>query len=357
MNPNRKIRVLIVDDSALVRKLIADALKADPAIEVVGAACDPYVARDMILQLNPDVLTLDLEMPRMDGLTFLKLLRQHRPIPVVVVSSLSQAGSRVAMAALEAGAVEVLGKPDGAMSVGHLAAELPRCVRSAAAARSGSTAPRPAAPAPAACTPGGTFHSRQLIVIGSSTGGVEALRDVLIPLPAGLPGILIVQHMPPHFTKLFAERLNGACQFEVREAAAGDVVRPGLALIAPGDFHMTVSHGAAGYQIALNQRPPVHHCRPAVDVLFRSAATAAGRFATAAILTGMGVDGAAGMKELKAAGARTLAQDEASCVVFGMPKAAIETGAVDQIVPLSHMPQAILNSLRARQAAPEPALA
>jgi two-component system chemotaxis response regulator CheB len=341
-----------VDDSALVRKLIADAVAGDPEIQVVGAACDPYVARDMILQHNPDVLTLDLEMPRMDGLTFLKLMQQHRPIPTVIVSSLSQAGSRVAMAALEAGAVEVLGKPDGALSVGKLAADLPRCIKSAAASRRTPIfAGQPAVAAGKIAPISGVNHPRQLIVIGASTGGVEALRDVLSALPDGLPGICIVQHMPPHFTKLFAERLSAQCRFEVREAAHGETLRPGLALVAPGDFHMAVNWSGSGYQIALNQRPAVHHCRPAVDVLFRSAATAAGRHAVGAILTGMGCDGAAGMKEMLAAGARTLAQDEASCVVFGMPRAAIELGAAERVVPLPHMAQAIVNSLRARTAA------
>jgi two-component system chemotaxis response regulator CheB len=263
------------------------------------------------------------------------------------------------MAALEAGAVEVLAKPDGAMSIGKLAADLPRCVKSAAASR---LAPRAAtsATAPAAQIAAPTASAanpRQLIAVGASTGGVEALLAVLAALPAGLPGICIVQHMPPHFTKLFAERLATACRLQVREAAHGDTVRPGLALIAPGDFHMTVSWTGAAYQVALNQRPPVHHCRPAVDVLFRSVATAAGQHATGVILTGMGCDGATGLKEMLAAGARTLAQDEATSVVYGMPKAAYEMAAVERVVPLPHMAQAIVNSLRARATAAEPALA
>ncbi len=345
MNMTRKIRVLIVDDSAVVRKMIADALSCDPEIEVVGTAPDPYVAREKILELNPDVMTLDMEMPRMDGLTFLKILQKHRPLPVIVISSITQAGSQTALDALEAGAVDVLAKPTSAYSIGHLGPELALRIKGAATAR------RPAVPsnivrqaAPASVS--GCFDPRQIILIGSSTGGVEALRAVLPLLPDGLPPICIAQHIPAQFSKAVAERLNELCAYEVREAAEGDILRPGLALIAPGDFHMILGGEPGRYRVRLTQTPPLHHCRPAVDALFSSAARCTGGHAIAAILTGMGRDGATGMQQLKAVGARTLAQDEATSVVFGMPRAAIELGVVDRIVPLSHMAQAILATLR-----------
>lgn len=352
MNP--KIKVLIVDDSSVVRKMIADALAHDPQIEVVGTAPDPYVARDKIKELNPDVLTLDIEMPRMDGLTFLKILQQHRPIPVIVISSISTAGSAAALTALQCGAVEVLAKPTSAYSIGHLAEQLPRHIKAAAASR---LRPRPgAAPKPAALGCASLiipskvlsgFHPRQIIALGSSTGGVEALTEVLTALPAGLPGIVITQHIPPHFSKVFAERANSQSAVEVREAVNGDILRAGQALIAPGDFHMTLSWAGTGYKVALNQKPPVHHCRPAVDVMFRSIAECFGARVVGAILTGMGSDGAAGLKLLKAIGAKTIAQDEESCVVYGMPRAAVELGAVDRVLPLSQIPAALIEAAQA----------
>jgi len=345
MNRPPKIRVLIVDDSAVVRKMIAEALSSDPEIEVVGSAPDPYVARDKILELNPDVMTLDLEMPRMDGLTFLKILQQHRPLPVIVISSLSQAGSQTAIDALEAGAVDVLAKPTSAYSIGNLGPQLASRIKGAATARR----PAPAAAIVRPTVPikvSGSFDPRQIILIGSSTGGVEALRAVLPQLPDGLPPICIAQHIPPHFSKAIAERFNQLCAYEVREAADGDTLRPGLALIAPGDYHLIVGGEPGQYRVRLTQSPPLHHCRPAVDALFTSAARCGGRHATAVILTGMGHDGAAGMKTLKAAGASTIAQDEATSVVFGMPRAAIELGVVDRVLPLGQIPQAILATLR-----------
>lgn len=345
MNMTRKIRVLIVDDSSVVRKIITDALSCDPEIEVVGTAPDPYVAREKILELNPDVMTLDMEMPRMDGLTFLKILQKHRPLPVIVISSITQAGSQTALDALEAGAVDVLAKPTSAYSIGHLGPLLASRIKGAAMARRPAFAAnviRQATPANVS----GCFDPRQIILIGSSTGGVEALRAVLPQLPNGLPPICIAQHIPPHFSKAVADRLNELCSYEVREATDGDILHPGLALIAPGDFHM-ILHGEPGhYRVRLTQTPPMHHCRPAVDALFNSAARCAGSHAIAAVLTGMGRDGAAGMQELKKIGARTLAQDEATSVVFGMPRAAIELGVVDRVVPLPHMAPAILTSLR-----------
>ena len=346
MSATRRIRVLVVDDSALARRAIRDALEQDPGIEVVGVAGDAYIAREKILALDPDVITLDLEMPRMDGLTFLKILRAHHPVPVVVVSSLTPQGSAKALEALAAGAVEVLDKPRGDETLGDLAQRLARHVRAAASVRRGRLDPAAAAaPVPARPTLAGEFSSRRLIVIGSSTGGVEALRFLLPRLPDGLPPIAVVQHIPPNFSRAMAEHLNQLCPFEVREAVQDEELRPGLCLVAPGDYHLAVTATARGYRTRLMQSPPVHHCRPAVDVLFRSAADHAGSNAVAVILTGMGSDGARGMQALRATGARTLAEHEDSCVVYGMPQAAIKLGVVDQVVPLSQMPQALLQTL------------
>jgi len=350
MNVPNKIRVLVVDDSAVVRKMIADALSRDPQIEVVGTACDPYVARDKILELDPDVLTLDVEMPRMDGLSFLKVLQQHRPLPVVVISSITQQGSRAALAALEAGAVDVLAKPTSAYSVGQLGAQLANSIKGAAAARR-PVKPAFALPAAPARFTGG-IDSRQLILFGSSTGGIEALREILPQLPDGLPPICITQHIPAHFSRAVADRLNELCAFQVREAVDREELRPGVALVAPGDFHMTVTWEGDRYHVRLTQSPPLHHCRPAVDALFSSAARCAGRHALPILLTGMGRDGAIGMGELKNAGATTIAQDEHTCVVYGMPRAAIEAGVVDRVVPLHNIPAAILQTLSARSATP-----
>jgi len=338
----KKIRVLVVDDSAVVRRMISDALAVDPGLEVVGTACDPYVARDKILELNPDVLTLDLEMPRMDGLTFLRILRQHRPIPVVVVSSLTAAGSRLAMTAMELGAVDVLAKAQAGGNPGEWREQLRQRVKGAAGARlSNLVAPTPAAHGAAAAA---HFSPRQVVLIGASTGGTEAVKHVLTRLPDGLPGICIVQHIPPVFSKTFADRLNECCAFEVHEAVHGEALRPGLALVAPGDQHLTLAWHGTGYRVALHQGPIIHHVRPAVDVLFESA-LGAGKNALAILLTGMGRDGAQGMKELKAAGAATIAQNEDTCVVYGMPRAAVELGAVDRVLPLDQIPQAILQVL------------
>jgi two-component system chemotaxis response regulator CheB len=328
--------------------MISDALSADPEIEVVGTACDPSVARDKILELNPHVLTLDIEMPRMDGLTFLKILQQHRPMPVVVISSLTSAGSKAALDAMEFGAVDVLAKPQSAWNLGDLRDQLAQRIKGAARARL-SNCKRPAtAAAAAAVNPAAVtthFGSRQLILIGASTGGTEAIKNVLTRLPDGLPGICIVQHIPPVFSKTFAERLNECCAFEVREAVHGEELRPGLALIAPGDYHLSLSWTGASYKVALQQGPMLHHVRPSVDVLFESAVSA-GRNALAVLLTGMGRDGAAGMLKLKQAGAATLAQNEESCVVYGMPRAAVELGAVDKVLPLDLMPHTILRAVQ-----------
>ncbi len=341
------IRVLIVDDSAVVRKALADTLAQDPQIQVVGTAPDPYAAREKILELHPDVLTLDIEMPRMDGLTFLRILQQHYPIPVVVVSSLTQSGSQAALAALEAGAVDVVGKPSSSWSIGHLGPQLIQKVKAAAAARL-RRPPLPAASVPPARLsalahrPG---HPWQVILIGASTGGTEAIRAVLTRLPAALPPILIVQHIPPVFSRAFAQRLAQSCAFEVREAQHGEPIRPGLALLAPGDYHMRLSLSVGQLRVLLDQSPPVHHTRPAVDPLFNSAASTVGRHATAVLLTGMGSDGAEGMEQIKRAGGVTIAQNEETCVVFGMPRAAIQRGVVDYVVPLQQIPEAILQAL------------
>ncbi len=347
-----KIKVLIVDDSAIVRRAIADALSQDPEIEVVGTACDPYVARDKILLLNPDVLTLDIEMPRMDGLTFLRILQQNRPMPVIVISALTQAGSASALEALALGAVDVMPKPSSSWSIGDLREHLPGRIKAAAVARLRNCRPAAvASPIPAPAAAQSNFHARQIVLIGASTGGTEAIKNVLTQLPPGMPGLCIVQHIPPVFSKAFAERLAQCCAFEVREAADGDEVRRGLALIAPGDYHMLVSFEGGRYRVHLNQNPPVHHVRPAVDLLFSSAAACAGPYAVCVLLTGMGTDGAQGMKTLKQAGASTIAQDEQTCVVYGMPKAAVELGVVDQVLPLDKIPRAICQTFAARPAA------
>ena len=338
------IRVLIIDDSAVVRKLVSDALRLDPEIEVVGTAIDPYVARDKIKTLKPDVLTLDLEMPRMDGLTFLKILMEQHPLPVIIMSSLSQRGSDSALEALRLGAFDVLAKPGGSFSFGDLGPQLITRIKAAGSARlrpaNPAPAPRPAVPRP---TPPlrprrpieATASARNVILLGASTGGTEALREVLTRLPAGLPGIAIVQHIPPVFSKTFADRLNQLCEFEVREAVDGDRLTPGLALIAPGNFHLMLQWQAGHYAVRVTGGPPVWHQRPAVDLLFKSAADCgAAPHALAGIFTGMGRDGAEGLLRLREKGATTFAQDEASCVVYGMPRAAWENGAAQTQVAL-----------------------
>jgi two-component system chemotaxis response regulator CheB len=348
MTAENRIRVLIVDDSAIVRKVLADALSGEADIEVVGTAPDPFVARDKILSLQPDVLTLDIEMPRMDGVTFLKKLMHHHPMPVIVISSLGIASSRAALDALEAGAIDVLAKPGGPQSVGDLRLSLASKIRAARVARLGAKDGTPSASPlpPQRIQPGKAFPASAVIAIGASTGGTEAIQRVLADLPENCPGIVIAQHIPAVFSRSFANRLNELCAIRVREAQDGDRVEPGLALVAPGNFHMLLQRAAAGYRIEIKAGPMVCFQRPAVDVLFHSVAQAAGSNATGAILTGMGSDGALGMLAMKKAGARTIAQDEASCVVFGMPKEAIRHGAVDRVLPLSAIPGALLAESR-----------
>lgn len=337
MTDGRKIRVLIVDDSAIVRKMLAEALAAEPDLEVVGTAPDPFVARDKILSLRPDVLTLDIEMPRMDGLTFLKKLMRFHPLPVIVISSLAQSSSQAALEALQCGAVDVVAKPGGPYSVGELKQDLPQKVRAAAHARVVGAKPQIAVPVPAAPLALSGASSSTVIAIGASTGGTEAIREVLTGLPGDMPGIVIVQHIPPVFSMAFANRLNDLCKLRVKEAADGDRVTAGLALIAPGNFHMTLRKTGGEYRVVIQDGPRVCYQRPSVDVLFESVAQVAKRDAIGAILTGMGSDGAQGLLRMKRAGARTLAQDEASCVVFGMPREAIRLGAADRVLPLQKM--------------------
>jgi two-component system chemotaxis response regulator CheB len=346
-----KIRVLVVDDSAVVRRAIVEALSHDPEIEVVGTASDPYIARDRILELNPDVLTLDVEMPRMDGLVFLRTLLLHRPIRVVIVSSVTQNGSKRALEALASGAVDVLAKPNMASSIGELRDQLPYRIKGAARARLNIRSP--GSRFPFASVPSGEgsvsgFSRRQIILIGASTGGTEAIKNVLGALPDGLPGICIVQHIPAVFSAAFASRLNEHCNFEVCEARSGDEVRPGLALVAPGDFHMSVALEGGIYRVHLEKGPMLHYTRPAVDVLFNSAAQSVAQGSVAVLLTGMGSDGARGMLKLKQKGVCTIAQNEATCAVYGMPRAAVEMGAVEHLLPLDQIPNAILTGLQAK---------
>jgi two-component system chemotaxis response regulator CheB len=341
-----KIRVLIVDDSAVVRKVFREELAKEPDIEVVGVAPDPYVARDQIVALKPDVITLDIEMPRMDGVTFLRKLMKHFPLPVIIVSSLTQSGSAIALEAMECGAVEVMAKPGAAYSVGEMGAQLVNKIRAAArvkvTALQKNDLTRPASPAASRAL---TASTNKIIAIGASTGGTEALKEVLMALPVNTPGIVIVQHMPANFTRSFAERLDGLCVLKVKEAEDGDTIAPGQVLLAPGNLHMVMRRSGARYYVNVKEGPLVCHQRPAVDVLFNSVAAFAGANAVGVILTGMGKDGAQGIFKMKEAGAKTIAQDEKSCVVFGMPKEAIATGGVDRVEPLPHIAQTILDYL------------
>ncbi|MGC4000671.1 MAG: chemotaxis response regulator protein-glutamate methylesterase [Anaeromyxobacter sp.] len=331
------IRVLIVDDSAVVRSVLTRTLEKEIDITVVGSAPDPYVARELIVDKEPDVLLLDVEMPRMDGITFLSKVMAHRPMAVIIFSSLTPRGSELGLEALRLGAVDVMCKPGAAYTIGELGPELIERVRAAARARVR------AAPAPGNRSPGTRVATallkttNQVLAIGASTGGTVAIEEVLTSLPGNAPGTVIVQHMPEHFTKSFAERLDGLCAMTVREAQSGDSVVSGVALIAPGGKHLLLRRDGARYLVEVREGPPVNRHRPSVDVLFRSVATTAGRNAVGVILTGMGGDGAQGLLEMKLAGARTLAQDEDSCVVFGMPKVAISLGGVDEVMPLRQL--------------------
>jgi two-component system, chemotaxis family, protein-glutamate methylesterase/glutaminase len=344
MSGPSKIRVLIVDDSPVIRRMARDTLSADPEIDVVGSAADPYEARDQIARLSPDVLTLDLEMPHMDGLTFLGLLMERKPMPVVVMSSLTNRGSDFALEAMRLGAVDVIGKPSSTTLLREVGTQLISKVKAAARARVRTRSFSNPATAPGAPV----FHARRApirrpdpraaILLGASTGGVEALREVLTTLPGDLPGIAVVQHIPAGFSKAFADRLDTQCVLEVREAVDGDRLLPGTALIAPGNFHMLLQWTGSHHQVRIADGPPVWHQRPAVDLMFKSAADAgnASHF-LAGVLTGMGRDGADGLLRLRERGAATFAQDEESSVVYGMPRAAFENGGAQAVLPLDRV--------------------
>lgn len=327
---SKEIRVLVVDDSAVVRKVFKEQLSRQPGITVIDTAPDPYIARDKIVKLKPDVITLDLEMPRMDGLTFLKKIMKYYPLPVIIVSSLSTKGSHLAMEALAIGALEVMAKPDNAYSVGDVSVQLAEKIKAVYAAKLPKPEQRQTAKKqiPVASTAPARYANK-IIAIGASTGGAEAIKNVLTQMPRNAPGIVVVQHMPAQFTKSFAGRLNELSQMQVKEAENGDAVKNGQVLIAPGNFHMLLKRKGTKYFVTVKTGPLVHYQRPAVDVLFRSVARLAGSNAVGIILTGMGKDGAQGLLEMKNAGALTIAQDEHSSVVYGMPKAARLIGAVD----------------------------
>jgi two-component system, chemotaxis family, protein-glutamate methylesterase/glutaminase len=348
---SRRIRVLIVDDSAVVRQALSEVLSSDPEIEVMGAASDPFVAADRIRQQTPDVITLDIEMPRMDGLTFLKLIMSQHPIPVVICSSLAEEGALSTMKALDYGAVEIITKPrlGTRQFLEDSRVILCQAVKAAAAARLRQLAARhtvePKLTADAILSPATRAMvetTEKVVVIGASTGGTEALKTLLEALPSDTAGIVIVQHMPELFTRAFANRLDGLCNISVKEAETNDSVIRGRALIAPGNHHLLLKRSGARYYVEVRDGPLVCRHRPSVDVLFRSAARYAGQNALGVILTGMGDDGARGMLEMKQAGAITIAQDEATCVVFGMPKEAIRLRAVDKVLPLQAVAGAIL---------------
>ncbi|MFC0312511.1 protein-glutamate methylesterase/protein-glutamine glutaminase [Chromohalobacter canadensis] len=345
---SNKIKVLCVDDSALIRDLMSKIIDSQPDMEVVATAPDPLVARDLIKRTNPDVLTLDVEMPRMDGLDFLERLMRLRPMPVLMVSSLTQKGSEITLRALELGAVDFVAKPEMGIREGMLeyTEMIADMIRAAARSRPKAVAKQPPAKdKPPVKAP--LLSSEKVIIIGASTGGTEAIRHVLEPLPANSPAILVTQHMPGGFTKSFAERLDKLCRISVKEAVDGERVLPGHVYIAPGDWHMKLARSGANYVIRLDDAPPVNRHRPSVDVLFRSAAQSAGRNAIGAILTGMGRDGAAGLLEMRQAGAYTLAQDEESCVVFGMPREAVVMGAAIDTIALSEIPAALMKRAEA----------
>lgn len=338
------IKVLVVDDSAVVRQILTQELARDPGIEVVGSAPDPYVARDKIVFLKPDVLTLDIEMPRMDGITFLKKLMQHFPLPVIVVSSLTPKGGDLALEALDSGAVDVLCKPGASYTVGDMSVELIDKIKAAAHVdikRRAQIAAR--APVTPRVTSALTRTTNKVVAVGASTGGTQALQAMLMQMPPNSPGIIIVQHMPEHFTRSFADRLNELCPIEVREAEDNDSVVPGKALIAPGNRHMLLRRSGARYYVQVKDGPLVCRHRPSVEVLFNSVARYAGANAVGVMLTGMGGDGSKAMLEMKKAGAVNVAQNEETCVVFGMPKEAIKLGAVDYVEPLEKITDRVLS--------------
>jgi len=340
-------KVLIVDDSALMRQLLTKILSSDPELTVVGTAGDPFIAREKIIALNPDVLTLDIEMPRMDGLTFLEKLMRGHPMPVIMISSLTSKGADTTLRALSLGAIDYVSKPRLDVSNGTIeqAEEIIAKVKAAARAKVRCAN---VAKAPSSALTGKTYQfsaTHKVVAIGASTGGTEALKDLLSPLPADFPGIVIVQHMPEAFTRQFAERLDSLCKIRVQEAKDGDRILPGHALLAPGGHHMTVLRRGTEYGIHVYRGERVNRHMPSVDVLFSSCARNMGKNALGVLLTGMGADGARGMLEMKQAAAFNIAQDESTCVVFGMPREAILLNAVDQVLPLDQIPNALLQRL------------
>ena len=358
---NRKTRVIVVDDSALVRSLLAEIINRQPDMECIGTANDPLVAREMIREKNPDVITLDVEMPKMDGIDFLGRIMRLRPMPVLMISTLTERGAEVTMRALELGAVDFVAKPRVGVANGlqQLSTEIVDKIRIAASAHvhrmvkpaaavAEPGAPAVAKPAVSSATLLGKLSTEKLIAIGASTGGTEAIKEVLTHMPADAPAIVITQHMPPGFTTSFAARLNSLCQITVKEAVNGERILPGHAYIAPGGKQFAISRSGANYVAVVDeQAPPVNRHKPSVEVLFKSVAQFAGRNATGVMLTGMGADGAAAMREMKDAGSYNYVQDEASCIVFGMPREAIAHGAADEVLPLTQIAPALLAKLRA----------
>lgn len=352
----KKIRVLVVDDSALVRSLLAEIINRQSDMECVGTANDPLIAREMIRELNPDVLTLDVEMPKMDGIDFLGRLMRLRPMPVLMISTLTERGAEVTMRALELGAVDFVAKPRIGLVDGikQLSTQIVEKVRVAASAQIRRAAAAPAAGA--AGTPGaassaplasvGRISTEKLIFIGASTGGTEAIKEILVRMPADSPGIVITQHMPPGFTSSFAARLNSLCQITVQEAVNGDRILPGHAYIAPGGKQFRINRSGANYVAVVEDGETVNRHKPSVEVLFKSGAAVVGKNAFGVMLTGMGNDGAKAMREMKDAGSYNFVQDEASCIVFGMPREAIAHGAADEVLPLTEIAGALLGKLR-----------
>jgi len=354
-----KIKVIVVDDSALVRSLLTEIINRQPDMVCIGAANDPLIAREMIRELNPDVITLDVEMPRMDGLDFLSRLMRLRPMPVVMISTLTERGAEVTMKALELGAVDFVAKPRIGVADGlqGLAEPIVEKIRIAAKAHVRRHAQAPVAPvggspaapvasAPAATTPLGRLSTEKLVAIGASTGGTEAIKEILVRMPADAPGIVITQHMPPGFTTSFAARLNGLCRITVKEASHGERILPGHAYIAPGGKQFRIDRSGANYVAVVEDGEPVNRHKPSVEVLFKSVAKVVGRNAFGVMLTGMGNDGAKAMREMKDQGSYNYVQDEASCIVFGMPREAIAMGAADEVLPLDQIGPALIAKLR-----------
>lgn len=351
-----KIKVVVVDDSALVRSLLAEIINRQPDMACIGTANDPLAAREMIRELNPDVITLDVEMPKMDGLEFLSRLMKLRPMPVLMVSTLTEQGADITMRALEMGAVDFVAKPRIGVSSGlrELGDEIVDKLRIAAKAQvrrlttaAPTTASGAGAAAPAASRPFGRLSTEKVIVMGASTGGTEAIKEILVRMPADAPAIVITQHMPPGFTTSFAARLDSLCRISVSEARNGDRILPGHAYIAPGGLQFRIDRSGANYVAVVEDTPPVNRHKPSVEVLFKSAAKVLGPNAYGVMLTGMGADGATAMKEMRDAGSYNYVQDEASCVVFGMPKMAIQAGAANEVLPLLQIADALTERIRA----------